>query len=66
MSYHYPAADLSIYLAGHAPVLDAVIVLPQIEASLQSGGLSLDTMQVVLYRRLHNVQQIRCSLDSQS
>jgi len=65
MSYQYPAANWSIHLANHAPILNAVIVLAQVEASLQSIGLLRDDVLVVLYRRLHNVQQIRCSLDTQ-
>jgi hypothetical protein len=65
VSYQDPAAYHRIHLARHAPVLDSVVVVLQVQAALQSTGLSSDGMQVVLHHRIYDVQQIGCSLNAQ-
>ena len=65
MSHHDPLANSSIHLTGQAPILNAVVVVLQVQTALQSTGLSSDGMQVVLHHRLCDVQQIGCSFDTQ-
>ncbi len=65
MSYHDPAAYYSVRLAGHAPMLNTVVVVPQVQTPSQSTGLLSDDMQVGLYHWLYDVRQICCSLNAQ-
>lgn len=67
MACHDPAANYSIHLAGHAPMLNTVIALPQVQMPLQSTGLLSDDMQVVLQNHwLYDKQQLCCSLNMQA
>ena len=56
VSHHDPFANSSIHLAGQAPKFKSVVVVPQVQAPLQSTGLSSDDMQVMLHHRLYDVK----------